>query len=129
MLASVLVIDSDLGVVNAFKKTLSHWGFAVAGVDSFNHGLEVLKKGKPQVLILDIQIPKPQSISLLREVKKLYPTLPVITMTAYSTSFTEADAIREGADAYFVKPFDLEAFVRKLRIMTNRAEQNELVTV
>ncbi|MGH7450921.1 MAG: response regulator [bacterium] len=131
MLTSVLVIDSDLGIVNAFKATLPRWGFAVAGVDSFNQGFEVLKKEKPQALILDIQLPKPQSISLLREAKKLHPTLPVITITAYSTSFTEADALREGTDAYFVKPFDLIALVRKLKIMTNSAQagapQNELM--
>lgn len=131
MLTSILVIDSDLGVVNAFRKTLPRWGFAVAGVDSFNHGFEVLKKGKPQALILDIQLPKPQSLSLLREAKKLYPSLPVITMTAYSTSFTEADARRAGADAYFIKPFDLNSFARKLKMMTNSAqtgaEQNELM--
>jgi DNA-binding response OmpR family regulator len=68
-------------------------------------------------LILDIQLPKPQSISLLREAKKLYPALPIIAITAYSTSFTKTDAIREGADAYFVKPFDLSALVRKLQAM------------
>lgn len=82
-------------------------------------------------MILDIQLPKPQSLSLLREAKKLYPSLPVITMTAYSTSFTEADALRAGADAYFIKPFDLNSFVRKLKMMTNGAQagaaQNELM--
>jgi DNA-binding response OmpR family regulator len=129
MLTSVLVIDSDLGIVNAFKATLPRWGFVVDGIDSFNQGFEVLKKEKPQALILDIQLPKPQSISLLREAKKLHPTLPVITMTAYSTSFTEADALREGADAYFVKPFDLEVFIRKLKMMTSGAEPNALATV
>jgi hypothetical protein len=59
----------------------------------------------------------PQSLSLLREAKKLYPALPIIVITAYSTSFTKAEAMREGADAYFVKPFDLRAFVRKLQAM------------
>jgi DNA-binding NtrC family response regulator len=131
MRTSVLVIDSDPGVLNAFKTSLSRWGFVVAGFASIAQGFEALKKEKPQALILDIQLPKPQSLSLLREVKKLYPSLPVITMTAYSTSFTEADAIRQGADAYFVKPFDLTALVRKLELMTNSAQtgavQNELM--
>lgn len=134
MLTSILIIDSDLGVLNAFKTSLSRWGFAVADFASISQGFEALKKEKPQALILDIQLPKPQSLSLLREAKKLYPSLPVITMTAYSTSFTEADALRAGADAYFIKPFDLNSFVRKLKMVTNSAkndivERNEFAAV
>jgi two-component system response regulator HydG len=125
MLTSVLVIDSDLGVLDAFKTSLSRWGFVVAGFASIAQGFEALKKEQPQALILDIQLPKPQSLSLLREAKKLYPSLPVITLTAYSTSFTEADALRAGADAYFVKPFDFNSFIRKLKTVTNGAMQNE----
>lgn len=120
MYNSILVIDNDIGVLNAFKKALPHWGFTVAGFDSISRGFEVLQKNKPQALILDIQLPKPQSISLLREAKKLYPTLPIIAITAYSTSFTEADAIREGADAYFIKPFDVNALVQKLKLMISK---------
>lgn len=133
MLSSIWVIDSDLGVLEAFKTSLSRRGFVVAGFASIAQGFEALKKEKPHALILDIQLPKPQSLSLLREAKKLHPSLPVITMTAYSTTFTEADALRAGADAYFAKPFDLTALVRKLKIMTNSAQtgaaQNELVAV
>jgi DNA-binding response OmpR family regulator len=133
MPTSILVIDSDPGVLNAFKTSLSRWGFTVAGFASIAQGFEALKEEKPHALILDIQLPKPQSLSLLREAKKLHPSLPVITMTAYSTSFTEADALRAGADAYLVKPFDLTALVRKLRIMTDSAQtgaaQNELLAV
>jgi CheY-like chemotaxis protein len=74
-----------------------------------------LKKKKPQALILDIQVPGPQGMELLRESKALYSSLPVIVITAYSTSFTEADAKREGADGYFTKPFDLDALIEKLK--------------
>ena len=122
VLDSVVVIDNDIGVVNAFKTTLPRWGFVVTGFASITQGLEALKKEKPQALILDIQPPKPQSLALLREAQKLYPALPIITMTAYSTSFTEADAIRAGADAYFVKPIDLDVFVRKLKTLVNDSE-------
>jgi DNA-binding NtrC family response regulator len=118
---SVVVIDSDSGVVNAFKTALPRWGFTVSGFASITQGFEALKREKPQALIVDIQLPKPQSISLLREAKKLYPALSVIAMTAYSTSFTEADARREGADGYFVKPIDLYELVCKLQTVVNCA--------
>jgi DNA-binding response OmpR family regulator len=77
---------------------------------------------QPLALILDMQLPKSRSIALLHQAKQLYPSLTLITMTAYSTSFSEAEAIREGADGYFVKPIDLDALVRKLKAVANRAE-------
>ncbi|MDZ7343236.1 MAG: response regulator [candidate division KSB1 bacterium] len=121
---SVMVIDTDIGVVKAFKTALPRWGFLVAGFTSMARGFEALKKEKPQALILDIQLSKPQSISLLREAKKLYASVPIIVITAYSTSFTEAQAIREGADGYFVKPIDLHALVRKLEAVINSTKMN-----
>ena len=120
---SVLVIDGDVGVLNAFKKSLPRWGFVVSGFSSTAEGFEILKQKRPQALILDIELRKPQNISLLREVKKLYPSLPVFTMTAYSTSFTEADAIRQGADGYFVKPFDLYALIRQLKTAVKNSKE------
>ncbi len=113
--ATVLVIDSDLGVVNAFRKSLGRQGFVVYGATSPDEGWEFLKQKKTQALILDIQVPGPQEIQFLRKSKALYASLPVIVITAYSTSFTEADAKREGADGYFTKPFDLDALIEKLK--------------
>jgi two-component system response regulator HydG len=124
MTNSIIVVDGDTGVVNAFKATLPRWGFAVAGFASMALGFAALKEEQACALILDIQLPKSRSIALLREAKKLYPSLPIITMTAYSTSFTEAEALCEGADGYFVKPIDLDALVQKLKTVTNGAKMS-----
>jgi DNA-binding response OmpR family regulator len=113
--ATVLVIDSDLGIVNAFGKSLGRQGFEVYGATSPDEGWEFLRKKQPQALILDIQVPGQQELQFLRKSKALYASLPVIVITAYSTSFTEADARREGADGYFPKPFDLDALIEKLK--------------
>ncbi|MCG3119373.1 MAG: hypothetical protein ALAOOOJD_01765 [bacterium] len=115
MRATVLVIDSDSGVVNAFGKSLERQGFAVWGTSSVRDGLQALRQLKPRALILDIQAPGPPGIELLREVRALYPALPIIATTAYSTSFTAADAKQAGADGYFVKPFDYQALIDKLK--------------
>lgn len=115
MPATVLVIDSDSGVVNAFGKSLERQGFAVCGTSSVSEGLQALRQLQPRALILDIQAPGPPGLELLREVRALYPSLPIIATTAYSTSFTGADAKRAGADGYFVKPFDYQALIDKLK--------------
>lgn len=129
MPASVLIIDSDAGVINAFVKTLGRHGFLVLVASSASQGLEILRNRRPHVLILDIQGSAPAGVELLREVKALYPSLPIIAMTAYSTSFTETDAIREGADGYFAKPFDLDALVEKLQAVAQKASSKTRMSV
>lgn len=120
MLASVLIIDTDAGVANAFVQALSQYGFAVIQALSTQQGLDALHEKKPQALILDVCIPGSPSVEFLREVKALYPALPIIVVTAYSTSFTEAKAQREGVAGYFAKPFNLNALVEKLKTVTGR---------
>jgi DNA-binding response OmpR family regulator len=117
----ILIIDSDAGVVNAFGKSLGRQGFVVYGTTSACTGWAVLQEKQPRALIVDIQVPESQGLELLREAKILYPSVPVIVITAYSTSFTEIDARREGADGYFVKPFDMQALIEKLREIVNDA--------
>lgn len=115
---SILIIDSDAGVINAFGKSLGRQGFVVYGTTSALEGWKVLQTKQPQALILDIQFPEAQGVDLLREARILYPGLPIIVITRYSTSFTEADAKREGADGYFVKPFDPRALLEKIQTLT-----------
>lgn len=118
LLASILIIDSDAGVISAFGKSLGRQGFVVYGTTSAFEGWKVLQTKQPQALILDIPFPESQGIELLREAKVLYPALPIIVITRYSTSFTAADAKREGADGYFVKPFDPQALLEKIQALT-----------
>lgn len=122
MIASVLIIDRDVGVVNAFRKMLGRHDFIVFEASSAEQALEAIRQNDPQVLILDVRVPGPPGIELLREVKALYPSLPIIVVTAYSTSFTEANAKREGVDGYFVKPFDISSLVEKLKTVARTYE-------
>lgn len=114
MFTKVLVIDSDPGVLNAFWTSLWREGFTVMGTTSSRQGLEILHKMLPEVLIMEVRLPGPPGIDLLRKVKAEFPTLPIVTMTTQSTSFTKAEAMREGADSYFVKPFDLNDLIEQL---------------
>ncbi|MCG3119099.1 MAG: KDP operon transcriptional regulatory protein KdpE [bacterium] len=120
MFTSVLIIDTDAGVANAFVQALSQHGFSVAEALSTQEGLDALQKRKPQALILDVCVPGSPNVEFLREIRTLYPALPVIVVTAYSTSFTEAKAQREGVAGYFVKPFNLNALVEKLKMVISK---------
>jgi len=117
MSATILVIDSDAAVVSAYKRTLERHGYEILGASSAKEGLQILTKERPEAVIQDVRVPGPLSASFLMRVKALYPSLPVIAVTAFSTTFTEADAKRAGANGYFVKPFDVHSLIEKLQDM------------
>lgn len=112
---SVLVIDADVSIVDAFEKVLGRQGFVILRAYSAPAGLEILRQREVDAVIIDICVPGAPDVAFLREIKALYSKLPIVVMTAYSTSFTHADAMREGASGYFVKPFDLSDLVRTLK--------------
>lgn len=114
MSTRILVVDSDPGVLNAFWTSLWREGFSVVGTTSPVEGMKLLRKILPEVLIMEIRVPGSPGVEQLRRVKRQYPSLPIITMTTQSTSFTRAQAMQEGADDYFVKPFDLNDLIEHL---------------
>lgn len=122
MITSVLVIDRDVSVVNAFRKVLGRHNFIVFEASSTKQAFEVIRQNKPQVLIVDVQVPGPPGVEFLAEIKRRYPSLPIFTVTAYSTSFTEADAKHQGVDGYFVKPFDINSLVERLKAVARNHE-------
>jgi len=117
MSAKLLVIDSDREVARAFARALARSDFTVLAAPTVNDGLALLREHQPQALILEIRVPGPPHVTELRLLKKLYPQLPVLVTTAFSTSFTESDAKREGAAGYFVKPFDIRTLLESLQTL------------
>lgn len=115
---SVLVIDADVSIVDAFEKVLGRQGFVILRAYSAAAGLEILRQSEVDAVIADVCVPGAPDVAFLREIKALYSTLPIVVMTAYSTSFTQADALREGAYGYFVKPFNLNDLMRTLKRAT-----------
>lgn len=72
--------------------------------------LDTLKAQRPDLLLLDINLPGMDGLSILKEVRKTYPQLPVIVLTAHGTSERAIRAMKNGAFDYMEKPFELEEF-------------------
>lgn len=75
-----------------------------------SEALDRLKEQEPDLLLLDINLPGLDGLSVLKEVRKIYPQLPVIVLTAHGTSERAIRAMKNGAFDYLEKPFELEEF-------------------
>lgn len=111
----ILVIDNYSSILKAFENILQQENFSISTSSHPEDALNLISVIKPEVVILDIKINKPDGIKLLIQIKKSFPYLPVFIMTAYSNIITRKIALTYGADEYFVKPFEVEQLLSKLK--------------
>jgi two-component system response regulator AtoC len=103
----VVIVDDDLTLSHFLKKTLILKGYQIFTYHNGKEALEGIREDCDLVL-LDNRMPDLSGLEVLREIKKKYPKIPVIVMTAFGTTETAIEAMRLGAYDYLLKPFELE---------------------
>lgn len=114
----VLVCDDEEGVRESLKLILSgdcSLSFAVNGEEAVEH----VKRHDPDLVIMDIKMPKMNGLEALGQIKKLKPQVRVMIITGYESSDVAAQAMRLGADDYLTKPFDRETVRAKIQKLQN----------
>ncbi len=109
--ACILIVEDDAALSEALTDTLQMAGYCVQTADNGKTALKVLEENDIDLVVSDINMPKMDGTSLLKQVKQNYPDVPIMLMTAYGSIEQAVDAIREGAMDYLVKPFEAEVLV------------------
>lgn len=112
---SILIVDDEVSMRKNISDLLIGEGLII--IEAID-GLEAIEKARltnPNLIILDINLPKVDGITVLNEFKKIIPDVPVIILTAYGTSERAIEAMKAGAFDYLEKPFDLEEFLLIVR--------------
>jgi DNA-binding NtrC family response regulator len=105
----ILVVDDDASLRKACCEIASGMGFVALTAGSVPEALEVLKVQQPvEMLLTDLKLPGGGGLSLLSQVRALYPKTAVVVMTAFATVSSAVEAMRIGAGDYLTKPFALE---------------------
>jgi two-component system, response regulator YesN len=106
MANKILLVDDDSEFRAEMKEFLD--GYEVIEAFDGREALRVLKRANEIVLvILDIQMPGPSGIDVLREIKKIDPHLGIVILTGYSTKDLAIEALKAHADDYIEKPMDI----------------------
>lgn len=103
----VWVVDDDRSIRFVLRKALERAGIPSRAFERAEDVLEAFREERPDVLVSDIRMPGMDGTSLLEEVKRRQPTLPVIIMTAYSDVESAVASFKGGAFEYLAKPFDV----------------------
>ncbi len=107
MKRSVLVVDDDPRIRTSLVSALQGGGMTIRAADSAESALAALGEEPTEVVLTDVKMPGMSGLDLLRMLKDRSPDLDVILMTAYDDLPTVAEAMREGAADFLVKPLDL----------------------
>jgi DNA-binding NtrC family response regulator len=101
----LLVVDDEPGICDIFKRTFSPVGFTVLTSTTGQEALTVVKKEKPRIVFLDINMLGMSGLEVLKEIKKIDKSIKVIMVTVMDDEKTKAEAMRLGADEFVTKPF------------------------
>jgi DNA-binding NtrC family response regulator len=105
---TLLVIDDEPAVGYSFRRVFGAAGTEVLTAETAAAGLEQLRAARPDVVVLDLQLPDANGLDVFREIQAADPKRPVVFITAHGTTDTAIEAMKRGAFDYLVKPVDFE---------------------
>jgi two-component system NtrC family response regulator len=108
MSRTILVVDDEKTIRWSLGEALTEGGYDVVEAETAEKGFELFRDRSPDLVLLDLRLPGEDGISLLKRIKLVDPTVPVIMMTAYGEVGAAVEAMKSGAYDFVQKPFALE---------------------
>jgi DNA-binding NtrC family response regulator len=112
----VLVVDDEPGVRESIRMIFEN-DYRVLAADNGYEALKILKDESPEVILLDVKMPKMNGIETLRKIKEITSFSKVIMITATKTVKNAVEAMKLGAEDYITKPFDVD----EIRLIVKKA--------
>ncbi|MFE7778917.1 response regulator transcription factor [Streptomyces sp. NPDC057445] len=117
----ILIVDDEPAVREALRRSLAFEGYAtevaVDGVDA----LAKVESYAPDLVVLDIQMPRMDGLTAARRIRSSGSTLPILMLTARDTVGDRVTGLDAGADDYLVKPFELDELFARIRALLRRS--------
>src|SRR4029077_8232991 len=115
----VLIIEDDRDIVELVRYNLANEGFQVNAAFDGSSGLSSLKKTPPDLLLLDLMLPKMSGLDICREVRKdeSLNRLPVLMLTARGDEADRVVGLEMGADDYVTKPFSPRELIARVKAL------------
>lgn len=121
----ILLVDDEQDMVYAVKMQLEANGFKVLTAQDGQEGLDKARKENPDLIILDLMLPKIDGYKVCRMLKfdEKYKNIPVIIYTARAQEADEKLGYEVGANAYMTKPFDPKKLLAKINELLNNPKK------
>ena len=119
----ILIIEDDRDIVELVRYNLANEGFEVNALADGSSGLASLRKATPDLLILDLMLPKMPGLEVCKEIRRdaTLNRLPILMLTARGEEADRVVGLEMGADDYVTKPFSPRELVARVKALLRRA--------
>ncbi|HXG52040.1 MAG TPA: response regulator [candidate division Zixibacteria bacterium] len=122
-LPSLLLVDDEVGVRESLKMVFGK-AFRLLEADSVDRAIPQVESERPEVVLLDVLMPKADGLEVLRQIKRIHPTCEVIVLTGLNSRQLAGKAMECGAFDFVGKPFDVVELRRKVGEALDKAAHN-----
>ena len=121
----ILIVDDEEDIVNVLRFRLEANNYAVLSASEGQEGLNKARTEKPDLVILDLMLPKLDGYKVCRMLKfdESYKSIPIIMFTARAQKKDEELGMEMGADAYIAKPFEPEVLLGKIKELLSKQQE------
>ena len=119
-MADILVADDTPSIRNTLSILLAEEGHTVRLAANGEEALAEYAKRRPDMLLLDIMMPKKNGYKVLKQIRQNDPSLPIIFLSAKGSSADIAQGLNLGSDDYLPKPFDRNVLISRIRAVFRR---------
>jgi two-component system KDP operon response regulator KdpE len=117
--ATILVVDDEPQIRRVLRTTLSSRGYVIIDAKTGEEGIELVRKDKPDLVLLDVNMPGMGGLEACREIRR-GSNAPIIMLTVRNAERDKVAALDAGADDYVVKPFGIEELLARVRAALRR---------
>jgi len=117
--ATILVVDDEPQIRRVLRSTLTSQGYVITDAKTGEEGVESVRKNKPDLVLLDVNMPGMGGIEACREIRRASEA-PIIMLTVRNAERDKVLALDAGADDYVVKPFGIEELLARIRAALRR---------
>jgi len=120
---TILVVEDDETLRETLAYNLQEDGYAVLTAEDGERGLDLIRTRKPDLVVLDIMLPRLDGLAVTRIVRKdpTVASIPIIMLTARGTQGDKMVGLDSGADDYVTKPFGVGEFLARIRAVLRRS--------
>jgi DNA-binding response OmpR family regulator len=118
---SLLVIEDDDNISTAIEEYFSRCGYTVTTAADGVAGVEAVVKARPDVVVLDLMLPKMDGLAVCKELRSKNPQMPIVMLTAKDDVVDKVLGLEMGADDYITKPFSLREVEARIKSVLRRA--------
>lgn len=119
---TVLVVDDDPIVLSSCRRVLEGDGVSVDVVADADQAIVALHERPYCLVLVDVKMPNRDGFSLIREIRQVWPALPIVVMSGYDTAETVAEGMRLGANRFIAKPFSPDELLQAVRSALSKEE-------